>query len=161
MNRSIKALALAAFALAAALGATSAQASANNFTVNLKFKNADAGPTVNMKRTSSLPTGLSGMSNPAAIITPGNFDPGSGSATFSDALPALNASIHIDVTFAQSSDGISNACTFTITVAHDSNITQPYQVQFSNNGMARCVVPAAARSSTGTFPGTFELDWST
>jgi hypothetical protein len=158
MNRSIKALALAAFALAAALGATSAQASANNFTVNLKFKNAD--PVLSMKRTSGLPATLSGMSSPAATILAGNFEPGSGTAIYSDTLPAPNASAHIDVTFAQSTDGISNPCTFTITVIHDNNL-QPYQVQFSNNGVARCVVPASARSSNGTFAGTFELDWST
>ena len=158
MNRPLKALALAAFALAAALGATATQASANNFTVNFKFKNAD--PLLSMIRTSSLPSTVTGLINPPASIASLAFDPNSGNATYSDLLPGLGSSKHVDITYAQS-DGVSNLCTFTITVSRDNNV-QPYLLQFSKTANTNCVVPTGtSRSSNGVFTGTFELDWST
>ena len=158
MNRSIKALALAAFALAAALGATATQASANNFTVNFKIKNAD--PALSMIRTSSLPSSVTGLIAPAASIASLGFDPNSGTGLWSDVLPALNSFASVSITYAQS-DGVSNPCTFTMKVTHDANV-QPYLLQFSKTAGTNCVVPTAtSRSSNGVFTGTFELDWST
>jgi hypothetical protein len=159
MNRPIKALALAAFALAAALGATATQASAANFTVNFKIKDAD--PALSMIRTSSLPSTVTGMGAATSVASLA-FDPSTGNGTYSDLLPALNQSAHVDITYAQASDGISNPCTFTITVSHDSNVLQPYLVQFSRTAGTNCVVPTSTpRSSNGVFSGTYELDWST
>lgn len=160
MNRSIKALALAAFALAAAFGATTAQASANNFSVNFKIKNAEPVNSDNMIRTSSLPSTVTGLINPPANIAPQAFDPNSGTALYSDTLPLPGQTAHVDMSYANASDGVSNQCTFTITVGHDSNVLQPYYVHFSNNGASRCVIPGDARSSNGVFSGTFTLSWA-
>jgi hypothetical protein len=159
MNRPIKALALAAFVLAGVVGATTAQASAANFTIDFNMKNTDT-HSLSMIRTSSLPSRITGLSAPAATISPGNYDPNTGNATYSDQLPALNNSVSADVTYAQASDGVSNPCTFTITVKRDSN-SQPFLVTFSNHGVSRCIVPGPARSSSGAFSGTFTLSWAT
>ncbi|MDB5073551.1 MAG: hypothetical protein JWM87_4662 [Candidatus Eremiobacteraeota bacterium] len=160
MNRSIKALALAAFALAAALGATTAQASAANFSVSFNFKNNDPHSTVSMIRTSSLPATITGLIDPPASIADLAFDPSStGAGIYSDGLPALGGSKQESVTYADASDN-SSPCTFTISVHRDSNALQPYYVHFSNNNTSRCVVPGDARSSNGVFSGTFTLSWS-
>ncbi|MEA2688815.1 MAG: hypothetical protein QOD51_1422 [Candidatus Eremiobacteraeota bacterium] len=160
MNRSIKALALAAFALAAALGATTAQASAANFTVNFKVQNADTNSANSMIRTSALPSTVTGLITPAASIASLSFDPNSGTASYGDALPALGTSKSVDITYALAADGVSSPCTFTILVGHDSNLVQPYYVHFSNNGVSRCVVPGDARSSNGAFAGSFTVSWT-
>ena len=161
MNRSIKALALAAFALAAALGATTAQASAANFSVSFKVKNDDPTSTISMIRTSALPSTVTGLINPAASIASMAFDPNSGSASYIDSLPGLGSTTHVDLVYADASNGVSSACTFTITVGRDGNVLQPYYVTFSNHTTSRCVVPGDARSSNGVFAGTFTLSWKT
>ncbi|MEA2721059.1 MAG: hypothetical protein QOJ39_2923 [Candidatus Eremiobacteraeota bacterium] len=160
MNRSIKAFALAAFALAAAFGATAAQASAN-FTVNFKVQNADTNSANSMIRTSTLPSTVTGLIAPAASIASMSFDPNSGTASYGDALPGPGHTTQVDITYALAIDGVSSPCTFTILVGRDNNALQPYYVHFSNNGVSRCVVPGDARSSNGAFAGSFTLSWKT
>jgi len=158
MNRSIKALALAAFALAAAFGATTAQASATNFNVNFKFKNMDPLATsYSMIRTSTLPATVTGL--PAAWSVPRlSFDPSSGNAVYSDTLPAAGFYKQVSIDYSNASDGISNKCTFTIQVSKDSNV-KPYLLHFTTS--APCIVPGDVRSSDGQFTSTaYELDWS-
>ena len=150
-------LALAAFALAGALGATAAQASAANFTVNFAIKNND--PSIPMIRsTVPLPTGITGLIDPAAAIASGATDPGSGNAVFSAPLPGLGLSKQAQLTYAKASDG-SAPCTFTIKVSHDANVL-PYLLHVTSDN-ARCVVPLDQRTSDGQFTAqTLILDWA-
>lgn len=157
MKDMTKALALAALALAGAFLGTAAQASAANFNVSFAVKNNDASPA--MIRTSAIPSGVTGLINPAAAISAGGTDPASGFATWSGPLPALHASAQVSLTYTQS-DGVSSPCTFTMTIAHDTN-SQPYLLQFSNGGVSRCTVPASVRSADGQFTNqTYVLGWS-
>jgi hypothetical protein len=148
MNRPLKALALATFALAGALGATAVQASAANFNVNFAIKNAD--PSASMIRTGSLPSTITGLPNPPGAVGPGGLDPASGHAVYSDVLP-LHAgdSTQVQVTYANAFDGISNPCTFTLKVAKDTN-AQPYLLHMTANG-GSCTAPADVRTSNGQF----------
>ena len=159
MNRSIKALALAAFALAAAFGATTAQASATNFNVKFNFKNMDPLPTsYSMIRTSTLPATVTGL--PAAWSVPRlSFDPSSGNAVYSDALPGVGLYKQVSIDYSNASDGVSNRCSFTIKVSRDLNVS-PYLLHFSTTSSS-CIVPGDVRSSDGQFTSTaYELDWS-
>jgi hypothetical protein len=160
MNRPIKALALAAFALAAAFGATTAQASATNFSVSFKIKNLDPLQTsYSMIRISSIPSTVSGLINPASAIARLGTDPGSGTGTYADTLPLVNHFTQVSLTYANASDSVSQQCTFTIRVSRDSN-SLPYLVHFTSD-QARCAVPGDARTSDGQFTATpFEMDWS-
>jgi hypothetical protein len=158
MNHLTKALALAAITLAGALGLTTAQASAANFNVNFAIKNADS--SASMIRVGSLPAGVTGLIVPAAAISAGGFDPATGNAVYSAALPVLFGEAHVSVTYANASDGTSNQCTFTIQVKHESNVL-PYLLHFSNVGPSSCTVPADVRSSDGQFTSTtYTLNWS-
>jgi hypothetical protein len=150
MNRPLKALALAAFALAGALGATAVQASAANFNVNFAIKNADA--SASMIRTSTLPSTITGLINPASAISPAGLDPASGNAVYSDVLPRFSGDFKsVSLTYANASDGISNQCTFTLKVAKDSNVL-PYLLHFAAQG-GSCTAPADVRTSDGQFTG--------
>jgi hypothetical protein len=146
MNRTLKALALASFALAGALGATAVQASAANFTVDFAIKNNDA--SASMIRVGSLPATISGLPNPAGAVGPGGFDPSSGNAVYSDALPALNQFKHVNLVYANALDGISNQCTFVFKVSKDTNAL-PYLLHIT--ATSPCTAPADARSSDGQF----------
>jgi hypothetical protein len=160
MNRLTKTLALAAGVIAGALGATAAQASAANFNVNFALHNLDASASM-IRVTSPLPSGVSGLIDPAAAISPGGYDPATGNAVFSRALPALFTSIQTTLKYANASDGISNPCTFTIQVSKDLN-PSPYLLHFSVDDTTHCSVPADVRSSTGQFPSqTYVLNWAT
>jgi len=157
MNRLTKTLALAAGVIAGALSATAAQASAATFTVDFAAHNVDASASM-IRATSPLPTGVSGLINPAAAISPGGYDPASGFATFSAALPTLGASAVAVLEYA-ALDG-SSPCTFTIRVSHDTN-PSPYLVHFSVDS-SKCSVPADVRSSNGQFTSqTYILNWGT
>jgi len=160
MNRTTTALALAAFALAAAFGATTAQASAANFNVSFVMKNVDPSSSVSMIRvTDPLPSTVTGLIAPPAAIARLSFDPNSGNATYSEALPTLTQPRQVSFVYAKAADG-SAPCTFTIKMTRDSN-PSPYLLHFTSSDSARCIVPGDARSSDGQFTsGVYELDWS-
>ena len=148
MNRPFKALAIATFALAGALGATAVQASAANFNVNFAIKNAD--PSASMIRTSALPSTVTGLINPASAISPAGLDPATGNAVYSDALPAnVGEFKQVQLTYANALDGISNPCTFTLKVSKDTN-AQPYLLHMAANG-GSCAAPGDVRTSNGQF----------
>jgi hypothetical protein len=159
MNHLTKALALAAVTLAGALGLTTAQASAANFNVNFAIKNADS--SASMIRTSTTPSGVTGLIDPAAAISAAGFDPATGNAVYSLALPGVGGDAHVNLDYANGSDGISNKCTFTIQVKRDSNVLLPYLLHFAKTPNTNCAVPADVRSSDGQFTSTtYTLNWS-
>ncbi|HEY0396338.1 MAG TPA: hypothetical protein VGD01_17815 [Candidatus Elarobacter sp.] len=155
MKNLVKTLALAAFALAGAFGATTAQASAANFNVYFAVHNADA--SASMERTGTLPgtiTGLSGSS-----VAAGGNDPSSGHATYSNLLPGLSQTTSATLTYQKVGGG--SACSFTISVKNDGNPLGAYLLHFTTDAPARCSVPSDARSATGQFTGqTYVLSWS-
>jgi hypothetical protein len=158
MNHLTKALALAAVTLAGALGLTTAQASAANFNVHFVVKNADS--SASMIRAGSIPTGVTGLIDPAAAIPAGGFDPAAGYAVYSASLPTGGNAVQVSLDYASASDGISNKCTFTIQVKHDLNVL-PYLLHFVQAGAGNCTVPADVRSSDGQFTSTtYALSWS-
>jgi hypothetical protein len=158
MNRLTKTLALAAGVLAGALGATAAQASAANFNVDFAFHNNDLSASM-IRATSPLPSGISGLIDPAAAILPGGYDPASGNATYSLGLPAFGSSSQVTLRYVTVGDS-SGACNFTIKVSHDTN-PSPYLLHFSVDS-SKCTVPGDARSSTGQFTNqTYILTWAT
>ena len=147
MNRPLKALAIATFALAGALGATAVQASAANFNVDFAIKNAD--PSASMIRVGSLPSTVTGLINPASAILPAGLDPATGNAVYSDALPLLNQTRSVSLKYANANDGISNPCTFTLKVTKDTNVL-PYLLHMTAD-RAPCTAPADVRTSDGQF----------
>jgi hypothetical protein len=159
MNRFTKTLALAAGVLAGALGATAAQASAANFVVDFALYNKDASASM-IRATSPLPTGITGLIDPAAAISPGGYDPATGNATYSLPLPGVNNFAQTVLKYVNAGDGISNPCNFTIKVSHDSN-PSPYLLHFAVDS-PKCSVPGDVRSSTGQFTSqTYILNWAT
>jgi hypothetical protein len=158
MNRLTKTLALAAGVVAGALGVTAAQASAANFQVNFAFHNIDASASM-IRVTSPLPSGIAGLIDPAAAISPGGYDPASGNAVFSGLLTSLPALATMK--YVNAGDGVSNACNFTIKVSKDSN-PSPYLLHFSVDATSHCSVPGDVRSSNGQFTSqTYVLNWAT
>ena len=147
MNRPLKALAIATFALAGALGATAVQASAANFNVDFAIKNAD--PSASMIRVGSLPSTISGLPNPAVAVGPGGLDPATANAVYSDALPGLNQFKSVSLTYANASDRISNPCTFTFKVSKDGGML-PYLLHITADHTS-CTAPADVRTSDGQF----------
>ena len=161
MKRITSFLALSAIVVAGAFAGTAAQASAANVNVNFKVHNAD-GLSQSMIRSGAPSSGISGLINPAAAILPGGDDPATGFALFSLPVPNVNSSVQGTVSYANASDGISNLCTFTITVQR--NGLSSYLLAFSVvNNSSHCSVPSGiVNSSTGQFTSTtYELDWST
>lgn len=155
MHRITNLLALGAFAFAGIAVATTAGASAANFSVPIIVKDVD---TVSNIRSTTSST-IVGFITPATAIAGGGTDPATGTATYSDGLPGLGASTSASVMYVLASDGVSSPCTFTIKVTRDNNPTQPYVVHFTSDA-TRCTVPGDARSSNGMFAGTFTLNWS-
>ena len=159
MNRITSFLALSAIVVAGAFAGTAAQASAANVTVNFKVHNADA--SASMIRSGAPSSGISGLIDPAAAILSGGDDPATGFALFSLPAPNVNNSVHGTVSYANASDGISNLCTFTITVTRGG--LSSYTLSFSvSNNTSHCTVPGGTViNSTGQFTNTtYELDWS-
>ena len=157
MNRVTSFLALSAIVVAGAFAGTATQASAN---LNVHFKVRDADTTASMIRSAAPSSGISGLINPAAAILPGSDDPATGFALFSLAPPNVNDSVQGTVSYANASDGVSNLCTFTITVTRTA--LSSYQLGFSvANNNSHCAVPGGTvTSSTGQFTSTtYELDW--
>jgi hypothetical protein len=158
MNRPLKALAIAAFALAGALGATAVQASAANFNVDFLVKNNDAAASM-IRATVPAPSTISGLITPAAAISPGGTDPASGFAVYSDALPSVGALKQVSLSYTNASDGISNSCTFVLRVSKDTNAL-PYLLHIV--ATAPCTAPADVRSSDGQFTAqAYVLSWTT
>jgi hypothetical protein len=157
MIRLAKFLALAGLTLGGAFLTTAAQASAANFTVDFAIYDADS--TYNMiRQTSPLPTGVSGLINPASAISPGGYDPASGSvATFTGPLPTSGHPAQASLVYSKDTDS-TDACTFTVTVSYVGGPT-PYELQFSASP-SRCTVPGSVYSTNGQFTSTtYLLDW--
>ncbi|HWT06882.1 MAG TPA: hypothetical protein VN224_14055 [Xanthomonadales bacterium] len=161
MNRFTSFLALSAIVVAGAFAGTAAQASAN---VNVQFKihNGD-GSSTSMIRTAAPSSGISGLIDPAAAILAGNDDPASGFALFSLPAPAVNASVQGSVSYAKASDGVSNFCTFTMTITR--NALSAYALHFSVGPSAgNCSAPSGGdvTNSNGQFTTTtYAFVWST
>ena len=158
MNRVTSFLALSAIVVAGAFAGTAAQASAN-VNVNFKVHNADA--SASMIRSGAPSSGISGLINPAAAILPGGDDPATGFALFSLPPPSVGNAVSGSVSYANASDGVSNICTFTITVTRTA--LSSYSLTFGvGNNNSHCTVPSGTvNSSTGQFTSTtYELDWS-
>jgi hypothetical protein len=160
MNRITSFLALSAIVVAGAFAGTAAQASATNVTVDFKVHNGDA--SASTIRSGSPSSYMSGLTNPAASILPGGDDPSSGSAVFSAPAPNVGGFVQGNVTYVNASDGLSNACTFTITVSRPASST--YNLHFSvlPSGTS-CIVPATdSQNNAGQFTGTvYTLTWKT
>jgi hypothetical protein len=158
MNRVTSFLALSAIVVAGAFAGTAAQASAN---VNVQFKVHNADTSASMIRSGTTSAYISGLINPPASIAPGGNDPASGFALFSAPTPNVNGSVQGSVSYANASDGISNFCTFTITVTRTA--FSSYSLSFSvANNASHCAVPGGVVNTTGQFTSTtYELDWST
>ena len=157
MNRLVKLLALAAATLGSAFLTTAAQASAANFNVSFAIHNNDS--TYNMiRQTSPLPSGVTGLINPAAAISPGNNDPATSFGTFSGPLPALHNSEQASLVYSKDTDS-SDFCTFTIQVKNVGG-SLPYVLHFTSD-QTRCTVPADQNSANGQFTSsTSFLDWT-
>jgi hypothetical protein len=158
MNRITSFLALSAIVVAGAFAGTAAQASAN-VTVNFKVHNADA--TASMIRSGAPSAGISALISPAVSISPGNDDPAAGFAVFSLPTPNVGSAVSGSVSYANANDGVSNLCTFTLTVTR--NAPAAYTLSFAiAPGTTNCSVPGNAANSTGQFTTTtYTLAWST
>jgi hypothetical protein len=159
MNRLTKTLALAAVVLAGAFGATAAQASAANFTVDFKIQNNDSSVSM-IRLTTPLPSSITGLINPPAAIAAGGSDPASGNAQWSDALPALGHSTSVSLTYGRASDG-GAPCQFTMKITHDGNFN-PYLLEFAALPGSPCTAPSSSvRSSNGQFISqTYVFGWA-
>jgi hypothetical protein len=158
MNRITSFLALSAIVVAGAFAGTAAQASATNVTVDFKVHNGDA--TQSMIRVGSTSSSISGLINPAASILAGGDDPASGFAVFSAPVPNSGGSVSGNVSYANASDGVSNLCTFTITVSRFGPAS--YGLHFSAGTGTACIVPSDTSNSNGQFTSTvYALTWST
>ncbi|HEY0382851.1 MAG TPA: hypothetical protein VGC72_11705 [Candidatus Elarobacter sp.] len=159
MNRITSFLALSAIVVAGAFAGTSAQASAANVNVGFKFHNADA--SASMIRSGAPSAGISGLINPAAAILPGNDDPASGSALFSLPIPNVGSAVQGTVSYVNANDGVSNLCTFTMTVTRTAFASYTLAFSVSPPGN-HCSVPAGGSNSTGQFTNsTYALTWQT
>jgi hypothetical protein len=157
MNRITSFLALSAIVVAGAFAGTAAQASAANVTVQFKVHNGDG--SASAIRSGPMGTGMSGLINPAAAISPGADDPASGFALVSLSNPAVNTSVTSLVSYANAIDGVSNLCTFTITITR--NASASYTLSFSvSQTNASCSVPVNDTNSNGQFTSqTYPLTW--
>jgi hypothetical protein len=154
MLRSLKALALTAVLAGGALTLTVAPASAANLNVYFNVLNNDSSQNMGIISISSTISGLS-----AGPISPGAYDPASGHATWSDALPVVGGTAKT-ASFTTQIYGGGAPCTFTLRMIKDTNML-PYLLQVSNNGAgSRCPVPADQRSSDGQFTSTTTLPWA-
>jgi hypothetical protein len=159
MNRVKVLSALAALAVGGALAASTAPAAAyTSFNVSFAAKNNDG--SASMIRTSALGTGLSGLINPPAAISPGGTDPASGFATFSLPYPGVGHSSTASLLYVNAADNASNACTYTIKVTENS--TTSFTLHFTTTAATRCSVPADVSNGDGQFTSTtYVLNWQT
>jgi hypothetical protein len=155
----IKALpALVALAVAGAFAASSSPAMAfTNFQVNFKIQNNDTSNSM-IRGTSPLPSGISGLVDPAAEIIAGSADPGSGFATFSLPYPAKGQSVSASLQYHLYA-GSTSACTFTIKVTRNNDLS--FTAHFSSTDSTRCPVPSSdVTNSDGQFTSTtYGLGW--
>ena len=156
MNRVKVLSALAALAVGGALAANTAPAAAYT-TINVSFAIVNKDGSNSMVRTSSLPSGVSGLPNPAKPVLPGGTDPSSGFATFSVAYPGVGHSVSASLTYANALDQ-SSACTYTIKVTENS--TTSFTLHFDTSDSTRCPVPGDKSNSNGQFTDqTYLLYW--
>ena len=156
MNRISSFLALGAIVVAGTFAGTAAQASASNVSASFNVQNADGSASMIRNASSS---NISGLTNPAAAILPGNYDPATGTALFSDQMPVLHRYVDGSVTYANASDGLSNKCTFNMRitqVASGSFTLHAWVSEFGTN----CSVPSDVTNSSGVFTG-ITLVWKT
>jgi hypothetical protein len=159
MNRVTSFLALSAIVVAGAFAGTAAQASAANVTVDFNVHNGDA--SASMIRVGTTSPAISGLINPAAAILPAGDDPASGFAVFSAPAPSIGGSSQGSVSYANAKDGVSNLCTFTITVSRPALNSYTLHFSLSPSGTP-CSAPANVNNSTGQFTSTvYALNWST
>jgi hypothetical protein len=160
MNRVTSFLALSAIVVAGAFAGTAAQASAG---VSVDFKGHNADNSASMIRTSPLGTEISGLINPPAAIGPGGDDPSSGFAVFSAPTPAIGGNVHASVSYANAIDGVSNACTFTITVTRTALAAYTLHLSVGPSGTP-CSVPSGPdpTNANGQFTSqAYVLTWKT
>jgi len=159
MNRITSFLALSAIVVAGAFAGTAAQASAANVNVDFKVHNGDA--SASMIRSGSPSPYMSGLISPAASIPPGGDDPASGFAVLSAPVPNIHGSIQGSVAYANANDGVSNLCTFTITITRTAAASFLLHFSVAPSGTP-CSVPGDATNSDGQFTSlTYQLTWST
>jgi hypothetical protein len=157
MNRVTSFLALSAIVIAGAFAGTAAQASANVI-VDFQVHNGDS--AASMIRVSSPGTGMSGLISPAAGIAPGGDDPSSGFAVLSLPTPAIGALVQSSVAYANANDGVSNLCTFTITITR--NAATSFTAHFSVAPSTPCSVPGDQTNLNGQFTSqVYRLTWHT
>jgi hypothetical protein len=156
MNRVKVLSALAALTVGGALAASTAPAAAyTSFSVSFAIKDND--PSYSVIRTSGIPTGMTGLINPAAAISPAGTDPASGPATFSMAYPGPGKSGSASLTYANSLDQ-SSPCTYTIKVTENSATS--FTLHFDTTDSLRCSVPGDVSNSNGQFTSqTYVLNW--
>lgn len=154
MTRITQLLAVAALTFGGAFLTTAAQASAANFNVSFAIKNADSTNSM-IRVTNPLPSGVTGLINPPAAISPANYDPASGFATYTGTLPALHGPPQsVSLEYANTNN-LSDNCNFTIKVTNVGG-SAPYVLHFSSD-QARCTVPADQSSATGQFTATTSI----
>ncbi|HEY6235316.1 MAG TPA: hypothetical protein VIW69_09475 [Candidatus Elarobacter sp.] len=156
MNRISSFLALGAIVVAGAFAGTAAHASASNVSVSFNVQNADG--SVSMIRTASS-SNISGLTNPAAAILAGNYDPATGTALFSAPAPALHQSVDGFATYANAGDGFSNKCTFNVRITQVANGSFTLHAWVSEPG-TNCSTPSDVTNSSGVFSG-ITLVWKT
>ncbi|HEV3086915.1 MAG TPA: hypothetical protein VGX96_06780 [Candidatus Elarobacter sp.] len=160
MNRFKLLSALAALTVGGALAANVAPASAfTSFNVSFAVQNMD-GNGQSMIRTSAIPTGVTGLINPASAISPSANDPATGHATYSLPYPGVRQSSEATITYANSSNPSLNVCTYKIKVTENS--ASSFTLHFTTNDAVKCAVPSDASSGDGQFTSlTYGLTWST
>ncbi|HEV2738786.1 MAG TPA: hypothetical protein VGU66_09425 [Candidatus Elarobacter sp.] len=156
MNRITSFLALGAIVVAGAFAGTAAQASASNVSVSFTVHNADGSASAIRTGSSS---SISGLTNPAAAILAGNYDPASGSGTFSAPAPALRQYVDGFVAYANASDGVSNKCTFNMRITQVGAGSFTLHAWITESG-TNCSVPSDMTNSSGVFTG-ITLVWKT
>jgi hypothetical protein len=156
MIRLVKLLALAGITLGGAFLTTAAQASAANFNVSFAIHNADTSISM-IRNTTPLPTGVTGLINPPAAISPGNNDPASGFATYSLTLPTAGHPQSTSLQYVNVNNSLDE-CTFAIKV---SFVTGPMYLLHFSSDQSRCTVPADQQNSNGIFTGTTSIvNWA-
>ena len=103
---------------------------------------------------------ISGLITPAAAILAGNYDPASGSGTFSAPMPSVGQYVEGYVRYANASDGTSNTCTFNMRITRGSLASFTLHLWVGEIG-TNCTVPNDVTNSTGVFTDDITLIWTT
>jgi hypothetical protein len=159
MNRITSLLALSAIVVAGAFAGTSGQASASNVSVSFNVHNGDGSANMILTAQSA---GISGLTNPAAAISPGNYDPASAAAQFSAPTPAsIGDYAEGYVRYAVAGSPSSSVCSFNMRVTRLGLHSFKLHFWISESG-TNCSVPGDAINSDGVFTTvTYGLNWKT